>query len=99
VEIESEDDWSLEYARHQQEECPTLSKIKSCLDSKTTLKTSDKELAALAKELQFCFIGNNGVLRRKSKDGKVQIIVPQKLTSRVLKMMHDGQGILVIQKH
>jgi hypothetical protein len=70
VEIESEDDWSLEYARHQQEECPTFSKIKSCLESKTTLKTSDKELAALAKELPFCFIGNDGVLRRKSKTEK-----------------------------
>ena len=92
VEIESEEDWSLEYVCQQQEECPTLSQIKYCLESKTTLKTSDKELAALAKELPFCFIGNDGVLRRKSKDGKVQIIVPQKLTSRVLKMMHDDQG-------
>ena len=92
VEIESEKDWSLEYVRQQQEEYPTLSQIKYCLESKTTLKTSDKELAALAKELPFCFIGNYGVLRRKSKDGKVQIVVPQKLTSRVLKMMHDDQG-------
>jgi hypothetical protein len=32
------------------------------------------------------------VLRRKSKDGKVLIIVPQKLTSRSLKMMHHHQG-------
>jgi hypothetical protein len=92
VEIESEEDWSLEYVRQQQEACPTLSQIKYCLESKTTLKTSNKELAALAKELPFCFIGNDGVLRRKSKDGKVQIIVLQKLTCRVLKMMHDYQG-------
>ena len=55
-------------------------------------RTSDKELAALAKESPFCFIGNDGVLRRKSKDGKVQIIVLQKLTSRVLMMMHNDQG-------
>ena len=34
----------------------------------------------------------DGVIRRKSKDGKVLIIVPQKLTSRGLKIMHDDQG-------
>ena len=86
MEIESEEDWTLECVRQQQEECPTISQVNYCLKSKTTLKTSDKELEALA------FIGNDGVIRRKSKDGKVLIIVPQKLTSRGLKIMHDDQG-------
>ena len=33
-----------------------------------------------------------GVLRRKSIDGNLQIIIPQKLTTKVLQMMHDDQG-------
>jgi hypothetical protein len=32
VEIESEEDWSLEYVRQQQEDCPPLSQIKYCLE-------------------------------------------------------------------
>ena len=55
MEIESEEDWTLECVRQQQEECPTISQVNYCLKSKTTLKTSDKELEALA----FCFIGND----------------------------------------
>ena len=39
-----------------------------------------------------CFIGNDGVLRRKNMNGNVQIIIPQKLTTKVLQMMHDDQG-------
>jgi hypothetical protein len=39
----------LRYVRQQQEECPTFSQVKYCFESKTTLKTSDKELTALAK--------------------------------------------------
>ena len=33
-----------------------------------------------------------GVLQRKSIDGNLQIIIPQKLTTKVLQMMHDDQG-------
>ena len=32
------------------------------------------------------------VLRRKSIDGNLQIIIPQKLTTKVLQMMNDDQG-------
>ena len=93
VETGQEGNWSLKNIRRQQEECPKLSQIKFCLESNTsTIRTSDKELKALIKELPHCFIGKNRVLRRMNRNRKAQIIVPRKLTPRVLKMMHDDQG-------
>jgi hypothetical protein len=93
VGTEKGEKWSLDYIRQQQEECPTLTQIKSCLESKiSSLNTTNWELKAFAKELPRCFIGNDGVLRRTNRDGNAQIIIPQKLTSKVLQMMHDDQG-------
>ncbi len=93
VGTEKGEKWSLDYIRQQQEECPTLTQIKSCLKSKISpLNTTNWELKAFAKELPRCFIGSDGVLRRTNRDGNAQIIIPQKLTSKVLQMMHDDQG-------
>ena len=90
---EKEEKWSLEYVHQQQDECQVLSQIKTCLKSKrASLKTTDSSIKPFEKELSRCFIGNDGVLRRKSIDGNLQIIIPQKLTTKVLQMMHDDQG-------
>ena len=90
---EKEEKWSFEYVHQQQDECQVLSHIKTCLKSKrASLKTTDRSFKPFEKELSRCFIGNDGVLRRKSIDGNLQIIIPQKLTIKVLQMMHDDQG-------
>ena len=83
----------------QQEECQVLSQIKTCLKSKrVSLKTTDSSIKSFEKELSRCFIGNDGVLRRKGIDGNFQIIITQKLTTKVLQMMHDDQGIFGYSK-
>ena len=97
---EKEEKWSLEYVHQQQDECQVLSQIKTCLKSKrASLKTTDNSIKPFEKELSRCFIGNDRVLRRKSIDGNLQIIIPQKLITIVLQMMHDDQGTLAILKH
>jgi hypothetical protein len=53
------------------------------------MNTVDNELEAVAKEI-------DGVLRT-NRDGKVQIIIPQKLTFRVMKIMTRDTS--VIPKH
>ena len=58
----------------------------------SSLNITNWELKAFAKELPRCFIGHDGVLRRTNRDGNAQIIIPQKLTSKVSQMMHDDQG-------
>lgn len=93
VEREGAGEWSLEYVRQQQEKCPKLKALRKCLESsREMIPTADRELKVLINELPKCFLGNDGVLRHKSKDGRAQIIIPGTLTSRVLKMMHDDQG-------
>ena len=81
---EKEEKLSFEYVHQQQEECQVLSQIKTCLKSKrVSLKTTDSSIKSFEKELSRCFIGNDGVLRRKGIDGNFQIIITQKLTTKV----------------
>ena len=90
---------SVEQVRQHQKECPKLNQIRSCLESKVlSLQACDRELAAQPKELPNCFIGTDGIIRRKKGDGKTQIIAPEKLTFKILKMMHDQQADLGYSK-
>ena len=82
---EKKEKWSLEYVHQQQDECQVLSQIKTCLKSKrASLKTTDSSIKPFERELSRCFIGNDGVLRRKSIDGNLQIIIRQTLITKVL---------------
>ena len=57
-----------------------------------TIWTNDLELKALSNELPCCFLGKDGVLRRRDSSGNTQIIIPRNLIPRVLGMMHDDLG-------
>ena len=93
VEADDGAHWSTEYIHQEQEKCPMLSEIKTCLQSKTLpADKSNSQLNVLIKELPRCFIGKDGLLRRRSENGTMQIIIPSQLVPRVLKMMHDDQG-------
>lgn len=55
-------------------------------------------LTVFAKELPNCFIETDWIIRRKNRDGKTQIIIPRKLTNKVLMTMHNEQGHLGYSK-
>jgi hypothetical protein len=100
VEADDGAHWSTEYIHQEQEKCPMLSEIKTCLQSKTLpADKSNSQLNVLIKELPRCFIGKDGLLRCRSENGTVQIIIPSQLVTRVLKMMHDDQGHFGCRKH
>ena len=96
VKAVTQDAWSLDFVRQQQDSCPTLSQIKSLLVSKGSppVSVDNMELRAFVKEWPNLCVGEDGILRRSSVEnpGSGQIIAPRNLSSRVLQMLHDDLG-------
>jgi len=96
VKADTQEAWSLDFVRKQQDSCPTISKIKFLLASKATPpeNVDDMELKFFYKELPKLSVGKDGILRHSCSDdpGLEQIVIPRYLTSRALQMMHDEQG-------
>ena len=96
VKAGTQEAWSLDFVRKQQDSCPTLSKVKFLLTSKATPpeNVDDMELKFFYKELPKLSVGKDGILRHSCSDdpGSEQIVIPGNLTSRALQMMHDELG-------
>ena len=80
VKAVTQDAWSLDFVRQQQDSCPTLSQNKSLLVSKGSFPVSvdNMELSAFVKEWPNLSVGEDGILRRSSVEnlGSGEIIVP-----------------------